>query len=196
MPQGFQLVGGHPALDFLNTVHDWTVEKPRDHLESYSDTLRFGVATKTLSARESRRLSVAPAGPNELRRLRTLRSRLERVFRAALVARPMPADLEALARDGAEAARNAKLQVTQRRIVREIPPTEAGAATLRFRLVDAAIALLTSPHIALLKTCPSCGWFFLDTSKNRSRRWCSMAMCGSNAKSRRYYWRTKRKKKR
>ncbi|MFD0480100.1 CGNR zinc finger domain-containing protein [Nonomuraea thailandensis] len=35
--------------------------------------------------------------------------------------------------------------------------------------------------------CPSCGWLFLDTTRNGSRRWCSMAMCGSQVKSRRYY---------
>ncbi|MGH7701051.1 MAG: CGNR zinc finger domain-containing protein [Gemmatimonadales bacterium] len=42
-----------------------------------------------------------------------------------------------------------------------------------------------------MKSCPSCGWFFLDASKNRSRRWCSMATCGSSAKARRYYRRRK-----
>ncbi|WP_214108135.1 CGNR zinc finger domain-containing protein [Acrocarpospora catenulata] len=28
---------------------------------------------------------------------------------------------------------------------------------------------------------------FLDVSKNRRRRWCSMTTCGSRDKSRRYY---------
>ncbi|MBC7897912.1 MAG: CGNR zinc finger domain-containing protein, partial [Cytophagaceae bacterium] len=31
-------------------------------------------------------------------------------------------------------------------------------------------------------------WFFLDVSKNGSRRWCSMATCGATAKAHRYYW--------
>jgi predicted RNA-binding Zn ribbon-like protein len=68
----------------------------------------------------------------------------------------------------------------------------AGVATIRWRLVETAVALLTSDRLARLSACPSCGWFFLDASKNRSRRWCSMAMCGSAAKARSYYWRTKK----
>jgi predicted RNA-binding Zn ribbon-like protein len=35
----------------------------------------------------------------------------------------------------------------------------------------------------------TCGWLFLDMSKNRSRRWCSMSDCGNTAKARRYYHR-------
>jgi predicted RNA-binding Zn ribbon-like protein len=32
-----------------------------------------------------------------------------------------------------------------------------------------------------------CGWLFLDTSKNHTRRWCSMKSCGNRAKARRHY---------
>ncbi|HEY7407555.1 MAG TPA: CGNR zinc finger domain-containing protein [Gemmatimonadaceae bacterium] len=53
------------------------------------------------------------------------------------------------------------------------------------------MAPLPSDRVARVGACPSCGWFFLDTTKNRSRRWRSMAMCGSAAKARAYYWRTK-----
>jgi len=37
-----------------------------------------------------------------------------------------------------------------------------------------------------VKACasPDCRWGFLDTSRNRSRRWCEMAYCGNRAKSR------------
>ena len=36
-----------------------------------------------------------------------------------------------------------------------------------------------------LKVCasPDCRWSFLDTSRNRSRRWCSMSGCGNRAKN-------------
>jgi predicted RNA-binding Zn ribbon-like protein len=41
---------------------------------------------------------------------------------------------------------------------------------------------------ARLKRCSehTCAWVFWDTSKNRSRRWCSMRVCGNRAKARRY----------
>ena len=39
-----------------------------------------------------------------------------------------------------------------------------------------------------LKICPAdaCGWAFYDQSKNRSRRWCSMEVCGNRTKTRAY----------
>jgi predicted RNA-binding Zn ribbon-like protein len=39
-----------------------------------------------------------------------------------------------------------------------------------------------------LKACPAenCGWAFYDSSRNRSRAWCSMSVCGNRAKARSY----------
>jgi len=39
-----------------------------------------------------------------------------------------------------------------------------------------------------LKLCPAedCLWAFFDASKNRSRRWCSMNVCGNRTKTRTY----------
>ena len=44
-----------------------------------------------------------------------------------------------------------------------------------------------------IRECPgqgTCGWLFLDLSKNASRRWCDMRVCGNRAKARRHYART------
>jgi predicted RNA-binding Zn ribbon-like protein len=57
--------------------------------------------------------------------------------------------------------------------------------------VEAAATLLVSDAMRRVKSCPTCGWLFLDASKNRSRRWCSMDTCGAVAKARRYYRRLK-----
>lgn len=39
-----------------------------------------------------------------------------------------------------------------------------------------------------LKACPGphCGWVFYDGSRNRSRQWCSMQICGNRVKSREF----------
>jgi len=68
---------------------------------------------------------------------------------------------------------------------------KAGDTLLRLRIVEAAVALLVSDTMPRVKSCPTCGWFFLDVSKNHSRRWCSMDTCGAVAKARRYYRRLK-----
>lgn len=50
-------------------------------------------------------------------------------------------------------------------------------------------AVLLSTQADKLKECAgvSCGWLFLDTSRNHSRRWCDMTECGNREKARRHY---------
>jgi predicted RNA-binding Zn ribbon-like protein len=57
-----------------------------------------------------------------------------------------------------------------------------------------AADLLTSPDLARVKTCPGagCAWLFLDRSRNGTRRWCDMSVCGNRAKARRHYSRVTR----
>ena len=42
-----------------------------------------------------------------------------------------------------------------------------------------------------IKVCGNCGWLFLDKSKNRSRKWCNMSVCGNEIKARRFYHKSK-----
>jgi predicted RNA-binding Zn ribbon-like protein len=56
-------------------------------------------------------------------------------------------------------------------------------------IIRSAVDLLVSEHVKKLKTCadPTCGWVFLDKSRNNSRRWCDMKDCGNRAKAKRFY---------
>lgn len=187
-PYPVELVGGHPALDFLNTVHDWTVEEPRDHLADFGDAIRFGKAAGLLSRSEGRQLTRMRGGA-EFPRLRRLRGSLERIFRAWVGAESPPAsDLAELAAAGIEVARGIRLRsIPGSPLRREIALKIVGAAVLRLRVADAAVGLLGSAQLERVKACRGCGWFFLDGSKNRSRRWCSMNTCGASAKAKTYY---------
>jgi predicted RNA-binding Zn ribbon-like protein len=51
------------------------------------------------------------------------------------------------------------------------------------------VEFLTSGQIDRVRACanPRCGWMFVDTSRNRARRWCEMATCGNRAKARAHY---------
>jgi predicted RNA-binding Zn ribbon-like protein len=188
----FDLAGGHPALDFVNTVSDWTVAQPHDHLERFEDAVRFGEASGLLTRSESARLRRS-AGGAELVKLRLLRQRLHRVFQTRLTARaPDESDLSRLDENFVEAARATRLHTgAGARMMRQIALDKAGPAVLRLRIVEAAVALLLSDASAHVKSCPGCGWLFLDATKNHSRRWCRMSDCGARAKARRYYRRRK-----
>ena len=50
----------------------------------------------------------------------------------------------------------------------------------------AAMALAGDGRWERVKICPAddCRWAFYDRSKNRSRHWCAMSVCGTRAKSR------------
>jgi predicted RNA-binding Zn ribbon-like protein len=59
------------------------------------------------------------------------------------------------------------------------------------RLAQSAADLLCHGDLSSVKRCanPSCSLYFYDTSKNHTRRWCSMERCGSRMKMAAYYQR-------
>ncbi|MGL3606668.1 CGNR zinc finger domain-containing protein [Rhizobium sp. G187] len=67
-------------------------------------------------------------------------------------------------------------------------PTDShlDAATAR-----SALGLICEPEPERVKICGNCGWLFIDRSKNRSRSWCDMAVCGNRVKANRHYHRRK-----
>jgi predicted RNA-binding Zn ribbon-like protein len=70
----------------------------------------------------------------------------------------------------------------------EIEPRSAGVEALEARLLLAIERLQGLGAWQRLKACPAedCEWAFYDSSRNRSRTWCSMEVCGNRHKTRRY----------
>ena len=60
-------------------------------------------------------------------------------------------------------------------------------------IARSAADLLTEGPLLAIRRCEGrgCGWLFLDTSRNRTRRWCDMRICGNRAKARRHHERMK-----
>jgi predicted RNA-binding Zn ribbon-like protein len=73
----------------------------------------------------------------------------------------------------------------------EVRPTGANVAGALSALVHLAYEAQLTGELERLKACQSCGVPFHDTTKNRSRRWCEMATCGSREKTRAYRARKK-----
>ena len=67
-------------------------------------------------------------------------------------------------------------------------PVERGVRGGLARLAAAIVASTADRSWDRLKICAedTCQWAFLDSSKNRSRHWCSMRECGNRAKTRAY----------
>lgn len=68
-----------------------------------------------------------------------------------------------------------------------------GEAALRFEaaLAASALSLLAEHSYRRIRICPNCNWLFLDKSRNGSRLWCDMAVCGNRQKAKRHYRRRK-----
>ncbi|HET7170026.1 MAG TPA: CGNR zinc finger domain-containing protein [Gaiellales bacterium] len=67
-----------------------------------------------------------------------------------------------------------------------VPQPEEPIAAVVGSIVAIVFTSIADGTFARLKACPArdCGWAFYDLSKNRSARWCSMAVCGSREKVR------------
>ena len=190
------LVGGLPVVDLVNTVSDRSSRAPHDRLKGYADLIQWCVREGLLetSAAESLQQAAAsrPAAADQaLAKAKELREALYEVFRAA--AASQPPEPEALLRVNAAIAEAA----SHRQLV-PVPGgfewrwSADGALDSVLRpLAWSAGELLAGPDAPRLKECAqeSCRWVFLDLSRNRSRRWCTMEDCGNRAKARRHYHR-------
>jgi predicted RNA-binding Zn ribbon-like protein len=193
----FDFCGGHVALDFTNTIGSRAGSQD-EHLRTYGDVVAWAEARGVVGKSEAARLRrAADAAPDDARaayrRAVKLREAIYRVFeRRASGKLPAADDLATLNRFVAEMYRDAQLVVDGDRVVLE---TGSSAATLDrpfAPVVRAAVDLLTSDQAALVGACAddTCGWLFLDTTRNRTRRWCTMQDCGNRNKVRRFRSRT------
>ena len=182
-----KIVGGDPALDLANTLEG--PDAP-ETLVDYAELARWAALTGAITEDDAERLtSIVSGDPDtadgvlaEVRRLRTV---VDRIFRAVAAGTPAPTDaLDELAAFAAEAAARARLV-----------PHEATFAVawegddlrrVLWPIASAAVDLLRTGPLDRIKTCANCPWLFIDHSRNRSRRWCTMDECGVHLKMRRY----------
>ena len=191
-----RLLGGRLGLDFVNTVEGPLGARPRDFLLGYPDLVRWGRHVDLLSDAAADRLRhEGDRRPAEaalaFARAVALRDALTRIFRA--VARgdaPPEADLQHLRAEYLAALGRARLAPSGGGFDWVWDADDPDLDRPLWEVARSAVALLTEEDPARIKECPGagdCGWLFYDTSKNGSRRWCSMEGCGSRVKMRHLY---------
>jgi predicted RNA-binding Zn ribbon-like protein len=204
-PKPFEL-HGNPALDFVNTL-DNRFSKPNDSarppeelLNTYNDLLRFVTQSELLTlanARQLRRLA-SPAVEREqacnqiLNEARTFREHLASVTYALVDENHIPeASLSILDASIKQAAAHREL-VSEGTVLAWRWSGVAGyLASPLWLLAQATADLLLSEDTSRIRSCAAvtCRWLFLDTSKNHTRRWCNMNICGNRMKAHRYHYR-------
>lgn len=183
-------VGGHPALDFCNTWAGWGEQLPdvddsrREWLHSFDELVEWAALVGLLEHDRSATLRAEADHSPRLATAVLTRARLLR--RAVHDAVLDPADEAALVGVDREVRRAGAmvrlLPTSAGAAARWVVPEDAGLDQPVLAAAWSAAALLTSPEVATVASCPGveCGWVFLD--KRGRRRWCDMATCGNRAK--------------
>lgn len=187
------LRAGVPCLDLTNTEAYRDTGYELDLLDSYETLVAWSLAAGAIHPSEAgpllRAASAAPAdAAAHLAQAKNLRHAIHVVMQSLALRSETPAPEMAVL--------NALLAESQvhRQIVREGEGFAArfipgdNLALPIWRLCESAATLLLSPERTYVRECPGheCGWLFLDTTKNHSRRWCDSADCGNRARVQAY----------
>jgi predicted RNA-binding Zn ribbon-like protein len=195
----FDLSGGALCLDFANTVDDRPSDRALDQIGTYGDLLAF---TRQAGALSPSHLALLPPAarrrPDDaaaaLGQAIVVREALFRLFLAVANGEPPPAsDLAILNQSLADALGHLRVEPHDEGYTWAWDADDDALDAPLWPVVRSAGGLLASPLRESLRVCASqsCGWLFLDTSRNGTRRWCSMRTCGNRAKARRHHARVR-----
>lgn len=189
----FYRIGNNLSVDFVNT-RIAVGGKPKDLLTKFADFAAWAAAMDLLEKGEVKRLLESWQERKEIKQI--FAQILE--FREILYQMIEGIEKGQTVKPTAIAAINAVLR--NQIGFAEIEPSEEGFAK-RFRacfseprqllapIAESAADLLCYGNPAYLKKCENemCILHFYDTTKNHTRRWCSMAGCGNRAKAAAFY---------
>lgn len=183
-----RLDGGRLCLDFVNTIHDRYAVEVEDYICQPERFIEWCVLAG--ACRSSEHIA-APEGAGQraalMRKTRALRHHLHALLTSRIDGVPPPADaVHCLDQWLHRAWAGQSLKFDGQMHWRD----DAYNALLPLKRVAVdALDLISDPSVSQLRRCAntsSCGWLFLDTSKNQRRRWCAMETCGTLVKMKRY----------
>lgn len=190
---------GEPAIDFVNTI-DWRKsEAPLELLNSCSDLLRWARHTGILSEAEAVQIQneankLTEDAEKTLTKAIALRELLFDIFSAvARGEKPAKEDLKSFNQELRRALAHLTIVEEEGNFVWRWESEKNDLENLLWEIVRLAAELLTSGRLKDLRECPGagCAWLFVDTSRNKARRWCTMEICGNRAKAKRHYEKAK-----
>jgi predicted RNA-binding Zn ribbon-like protein len=196
----FDLSAGLLCLDFSNTV-DWHASaQPKDRLKDYADLINWGEAAAILTPSRAKFLGqLGLDRPSDssaaFSRAVRLREAIYRIFsRIAQDGAVKGADLAILNESLTDAMSHLKIAQSSGGFSWDWFGSSDAFDQIGWPVARSAAELLTSNKLERVRHCADdrgCGMLFLDTSRNKSRRWCSMGSCGNRAKAKRHYQRAK-----
>jgi predicted RNA-binding Zn ribbon-like protein len=198
----FELTGGALCLDFANTLDERPTAAPKELLRTYADLLSWGVQSGALSKEEAttlrRRAARSPAEAGRaLARAREVREAIFSIFAERAVGRrPRQEALGVLEAALPGALARLRIVPAGKGFAWGWRRDEDAPDAMLWPVIRSAADLLTSGVLPRVRRCAAstCAWLFLDRSRNGTRRWCDMTVCGNREKARRFHRRSKRPK--
>jgi predicted RNA-binding Zn ribbon-like protein len=193
-PQSLSLVGGVLCLDFANTLEFRRTAREEEALTSFEELRRWAarvgaIEGETAELLRQRATDDSAAARRVLADARLLREAIYDVLSAiACGVAPQRAAL-----DGLNAALKPLLSASSFRVddrgaglVWSGPP--AALERVLWPVARSTFELMLSNELSRVRECANqeCHWLFVDRSRNHSRRWCAMAICGNVMKVRRF----------
>ena len=192
-PLPAESVDAERVLAFINTLSGRPTPAPVERLDSYDALLAWareqhliaGAAAERLSAEARRHPHQAAA---VLARAKDFREALNGLANAIDAGRQPNAEvLTTIGACLAGAYANGRL-VPHEGALQWVASAEDDLDRVLWEIGRAAGRLVVSPRLSRVRACAAhdCGWWFVDDTKNRSRRWCDMKLCGNREKLRRF----------
>jgi predicted RNA-binding Zn ribbon-like protein len=191
----FEFNSGRLCLDFTNTVRARPLSDRIEYINQYSHLVSWARQATIITPGEAALLGEEaarrpkPAG-EALSQALAVREAIHGLFSARATGLPASAsDLRTLNRAIGRGMSHAGLVVAGPGFEWAWPEAKLDLDRITWWVSRSAAELLTSADLPLVRECAGydCGWLFMDTTKNRSRRWCDMTTCGNRAKGRRHY---------
>ena len=189
----------HLCLGFANTLGNRLTGHAVERLNSYGDLVAWEREQGMLSEPEAEQLAQEAArrpveAASTLARALVLREAIYRIF-SAVAGEHSPDATDMMTLNIALASALAVLHIvaTEHGFAWAWSRGGEGLDRVLWPVILSTVSLLTSNALRAVRECaaPNCGWLFLDTTRNHSRRWCDMLVCGNRAKARRLYERKK-----
>ena len=178
-------VGGHSALDFLNTVGDHGKTRNSSRIADWESFVSWSQAAGLFSEYELRAL--ATMGGREERRaklaeIHNLREIAHAVLRA-IAARTAPPEMALKTLEDSIKSALARASLTTRSNGFEWSVRTDDPDWMIDALGLAVENLLRTVDLERLCECGRCTWLFIDRGRGAGRRWCDMRTCGNRAKA-------------
>jgi len=184
LPEHF--IGGHAALDLANAVFDRRIPAPDNELLKSARDVGGWLRAAGLADDGQAQAVAGVADAGLVERVREVREASYAVFEARAAGRPPPAEaLGLLFRRAANGLSAGPLELCGTRLELDAVQWRAPEAVAAFLAMLSVEAFFTLPD-ERLRSCPRCGWLFVDTSRGGKRRWCSMRTCGNREKALRH----------